>query len=623
MAAIIALNELGPRWYKAQFPFDRDLIDKLKQIPGCAWNAEGKFWKVPHHVLPAFDAAGIRYQILSRSMRNFPLPLAPLMDRLRPYQQEDVKRMLSEPQFILAYDPRVGKTPTASVGIASALAWGFVNTAVVLYPNSVRGEWERQLPAFTMGLPFVPVSGTEEFDPAPYSLDKMRYLVIGMHYELLRADGGRDDNGNFEMSKTVREVLNLIYRRGPSLAVADEPHLIVKRKSPRAQLFIRVGAISAMRWALTGTPLRSRPRDMFPIWEFLQAGSMGSYSKYTGRYANGHMGEHGWNDKGSSNEAELKARLASVYVKRTRQEVAPWLPKADRKIILCDMSKEQLRAYRAQETALAPQILGAINEDGSQAGRAAMRHLADSTSTAKMPRMLERVRHHTEDRGVKILVFALHHETLQKAWATLADAAELKGDPLKAPVFIAGGFMLPDKRRAEIAKWKAHVGPAILLVNSLSSGIGIDLADADTAIGLEAAWVPADFTQMEARIEDVHLGKRTSPPLLEYLLARGTIDEDMVSKLITKLATTEAIVGGDATSVRMADDLRNAGVVDRSILSLAREDPETVAAALDSLRARLGDVDPELYDRGDNDDKDLDEPEEDEDEQERKDSDDD
>ena len=621
MAAIIALNEQGPRWYKASFPFDRNLIDQLKLIPGCSWNAEGKFWRVPHHVLPAFDAADIRYQILSRSMRNFPLPLAPLMDKLRPYQQEDVKRMLTEPAFILAYDPRVGKTPTASVGIASALAWGFVNTAVVLYPNSVRGEWERQLPAFTMGLPFVAVSGTEKFNPAPYALDKMRYLVIGMHYELLRADGGKDDDGNFAMTETVREVLNLIYRRGPSMAVADEPHLIVKRKSPRAQLFMKVGAMSVMRWALTGTPLRSRPRDMYPTWEFLQPGSMGSFSKFTGRYANGHMAERGWNDKGSSNESELKARLASVYIKRTRREVAPWLPKADRTIILCDMSKEQLRAYKAQETALAPQILGALNEDGSSAAKAAMRHLADSTSLAKMPRMLERVRYHTGDRGVKILIFALHHETLSKAWATLQDARELKGDPLTAAVYFAGGVLLPEKRRAETAKWKAHQGPAILLVNSLSSGIGIDLSDADTAIGLEAAWVPADFTQMEARIEDVHLGKRTSPPLLEYLLARGTIDEDMVSKLITKLSATEAIVGGDAVSMEMADDLRNAGVVDRSILTLAREDNETVAAAIDSLRARLGDVDPELYDRGDNDDKDLDEPDEDDEDEERKDSD--
>jgi hypothetical protein len=598
---VIALNELAPRWYDAQFPFHRETIDEFKKIPGATWQPERKRWKIPHHALPVLDAMGIQYRILSRSMRNYATPLAALMPKLRPYQQEDVRRMLCEPQFILGYEQRVGKTPATSVAIASALAYGYIRTAIVLYPNSVRGEWERQLPAFTMGLPFVAVSGTEEFNPAPYENTVCPYLVIGMHYELLRAEGGRDDDGNFEMNKTVREVLNLCYRRGPSLAVADEPHLLVKRKSPRAQLFIKVGAMSAQRWCLTGTPLRSRPRDMFPIWEFLQAGSMGSFSKYTGRYAGGHMGTHGWEDKGKSNEEELKARLHSVWIRRTRREVAPWLPKADRQIILCDMTKAQLAAYRQQEIALAPQILGVFNDDGSPAASAAMRHLADTTSMAKMPRMLARVRHHVEGRAVKALVFALHHETLQKAWATLKDASELKGDPFSAPIFIAGGWMVPDKRRSEIAKWMAHQGPAVLLVNSLSSGIGIDLSDADVAIGLETAWVPADFMQMESRIEDVHLGKRSSPPLLEYLLTRGTIDEDMVSKLITKLNAVEAITGGDAVSADIQDDLRNAGVVDRSILGLAREDPETVANALDSLRSRLsGGEDPELYDRGDN-----------------------
>ncbi|MFZ2152143.1 MAG: SNF2-related protein [Minisyncoccia bacterium] len=958
---IVALNELTPRWYDATFPFDRGMIDEFKKIPGATWQPEKKRWKIPHHALPVLDRLGIRHQVLSRSMRNYPQPLAALMPALRPYQQQDLKVMLNEPAFILAYDMRVGKglvagtpvvtpsgyvpvellhvgdqlfgrdgkieriegvyargtqqvydvefndgavlrvdgdhlwtvstanarsrggasetistdelirrgltrrgttgfefsvpvhdaldfqnagsgkwqiaspyalgamlgdgsfsaahglefckpdeliatavahsfglsdltakvtktrsrtwyvpaaqyqmfenygligtdsyskfipaavftarkedrqavlaglldtdgtvgprkstvefstssralaegvttlarglgcivtmtsrfpkydykgeklvgalnyrlwirspinpfyanvrnkqnwyaptmcrsivairpvgrestfciktsakdglfvagrehivthnTPTAAVGIASALAHGYIRTAVVMYPNTVRAEWERQFPKFTMGLPFHAVEGTEDFNAARF--ESVPYLVLGMHYELLRAEGAKDDDGNFNMNPIVREVLNLVYRRGPSLAVADEPHLLVKRKSPRAQLFIKVGAMSAQRWVLDGTPLRSRPRDMFPIWEFLQAGSMGSFSKYTGRYANGHMGEHGWEDKGKSNEEELKSRLHSLWVARTRREVAPWLPKADRQVILCDMSKAQLQAYRAQETALAPHILNAINNEGEASGqaKAAMRHLSDSTSIAKMPRMLERVRHHVEGRNVKVLVFALHHETLTKAWATLRDASEVKGDPFKAPVFIAGGWMQPDKRRSEIAKWMEYKGPAVLMVNSLSSGIGIDLSDADVAIGLETAWVPADFLQMEARIEDVHLGKRTSPPLLEYLLARGTVDEDMVTKLITKLATVESVTGGNAHSAEVEDTLRNAGVVDRSILSLAREDDETVGNAIDELRARLAEAaaDPNLYDTGDNADADE---EADEDEQE-------
>ena len=56
--------------------------------------------------------------------------------------------------------------------------------------------------------------------------------------------------------------------------------------------------------------------------------------------------------------------------------------------------------------------------------------------------------------------------------------------------------------------------------------------------------------------------------------------------------------------------------VDRSILGLTREDPETVASALDSLRERLAyGEDPDLYDRGDNSEAEDEESDEEEDEE--------
>jgi SNF2 family DNA or RNA helicase len=232
--------------------------------------------------------------------------------------------------------------------------------------------------------------------------------------------------------------------------------------------------------------------------------------------------------------------------------------------------------------------------------------LADLTSLSKLDKLIERVRYHL-DRGVKVLVFANYHETLNKAWDALEKQHKFKADPMPQPVFVAGGWMMADKRKKEVERWKATPGPGVLLVNTISSGVGIDLADAEVAIGLEATWVPADFIQMESRIEDVHLGKRKTPPLYEYLLVRGTVDEDMVAKLINKLAAAEAIVGGDDQSRGVTKMLRESGVVDRNVLELASEDPEVVASALDSLRNRLLGLDNVAEDDvSDNDQPDLD-----------------
>lgn len=602
MSALINLAEVTPNWYEARFSFHRATIDAVKSIPGAKWNPERKAWRLPAHAIPALELMGLKFNIVARVPRTPVPPLPSLMPRLRPYQQEGVKRLLENPGYFLAFAPRVGKTATATVAAASLLASGAVKTLVVLYPNSVKGEWERQFPQFSAGLPLHAISGTGRYDFK--AVAGQPYLVLGLHYELLRADSKNDD-GTFVQVKVLDDLKALLAARGPYAVIADEAHGIRNRKSPRAKLFMELGAGAAYRWVLTGTPLRNYPRDMWPMWSFIQADSMSSYSKFTGRYADGHMGDHGWMDKGITHEDELRARLASVSFKLSRQDVADWLPKAERRVILCDMTADRAKVYKAQEAALGNQALKAMKDSDSISATAALRQLADLTSLSKLDKLVERVRYHL-DRGVKVLVFATYHETLNKAWDALDKQKRLKADPMPQPMFVAGGWIVPDKRKKEIERWKATPGASVLLVNAISSGVGIDLADAEVAIGLEATWVPADFIQMESRIEDVHLGKRKTPPLYEYLLVRNTVDEDMVSKLITKLAAAEAVVGGDNQSRDVTKMLRESGVVDRNLLELSSEDPEVVSEAIDSLRNRLLGVQHDSDDVSDNDESYLD-----------------
>jgi SNF2 family DNA or RNA helicase len=533
---------------------------------------------------------------------------------------------LSNPGAFLTFAPRVGKTSTAAVSAASALAGGAINTVVVLYPNSVKHEWERQFPLFTQGLPLYALTGTESLQPVlPTREEKetdkrfakrmaafeheratlqwlyeTRFLVLGLHYELLRAESKAGD-GSFSSIPVVKSLQTLLAARGPYAAIADEAHVVRNRKAPRAQLLIELGSKAAFRWVLSGTPLRNYPRDMWVLWDFIQKGSMGSYSKYTSRYADGHMGDHGWLDKGKSNVEELHARLALVQFRKTRQDVASWLPRSERSVILCEMTKEQMRVYKAQEAAAAPQILKTLKDEASALVPDALRELAKLTSASKLDKLVERVRYHA-DRKVKVLVFANYHETLKAAFLRLKAETEAKGEALEAGLFIAGGWMEPEKRKEHIEAWKKAKSPAMLLVNAISSGVGIDLADAEVALGLELSWVPSDFLQMESRIQDVHLGKATTSRLYEYLLVRGTVDEDMASKLIAKISAADAIVGTDEHAAQVHSTLTASGVVDRSVLELASEDPEVVAGAIDSLRARLFGADSEgVTDDGDND----------------------
>lgn len=615
---LVSVFETAPGWVELRSRYDKQLIAAYKTIPGLRWLKEKKVWAAPQHAMPIVERETGTFAKFMPGARlmggQAPIVHPALVSNLRPYQTEGVQRLLDNRGHVLAFDMRLGKTRTAAVAAASLLAQGLVNTVAVLYPNVAKGEWSRQFTEQT-GLTLYTFESTKLLDLSEFTrLTSLTHLAVGLHYELdprPHLEGGR-----------AEEFRRLLEARGKFLVIADEVHYLKNRKAGRTKFMLDLARspLCQWRWGLTGTPMRNYPRDMWAMFDFIQPESMGSYSRFTSRYAGGHMGDYGWVDDGVTNNEELAERLKLCSMRKTRQEVAGWLPKSDRSIVLCNMTKDAERAYRKQEAALGGQALKAMNDGDSSSSAAALKQLASITTATKMSTLLDRVEEHAENRKVKVLVFANFHETLQTAWDAFQQAETGKQPRFGVPAFLAGGWVPSEKRHREIAAWKSQSGPAVLFANMLSSGVGIDLSDADVALFVELTWVPADFLQAEARIQDVHLGKRTTPPLYEYLLVRGTVDEDMGMKLINKLAAIEKVVGGDNETKGVAGALRGSGLVDRNALSLASDDVETVNAVLDVLRSRLfGDETPD--EAGDSDDNNAAEENDDADEAEAQDDD--
>lgn len=309
---------------------------------------------------------------------------------------------------------------------------------------------------------------------------------------------------------------------------------------------------------------------------------------YASKNCGAHEGDYGWEDHENTRTEELAQRLTAVSFRLLRRDVAQWLPKSDRAVFLCDMASADAKKYYALEAQLAGAAGAGLNDSSSPGAMQAMRTLAAVTSASKMNTVIERIEHHCIERGVKLLVFANFHESLRDLWERLEPSDQTTKPAIEdLPVFCAGGWMTPDKRKKVIEQWRQTPGAAVLLANALSSGVGIDLADAEVAVFIELAWVPADFMQAEARIQDVHLGKRTTPPVFEYLVVKRTIDEDMAAKLLEKVKNIEAVVGVDGETKGMADSLHGSGLVGSDRLGLRDTADETVNAAIAGLRARL------------------------------------
>jgi SNF2 family DNA or RNA helicase len=578
-----------------RFGYDPSMIERLKELPGATWNPDAKRWSLPLDIWEAHAAQQFPHQIEATTPFP-PPPLHPFFTKtLRDYQQRGAELMLSRPGFMLTMQMRTGKTPTSIAAACSAQHTGKIDTVIVCYPAGVAGEWERQLQKFA-NIPLVRLTSYDDLDPA--EINRLRgeaFLWIGCHYEIL--------------DQRFKDLHRLI--EGRKFAVlADEIHACKNRKAGRTKALrslasaymnkaqMGTGDDAALipsghcvyRWGVTGTPMRNRPRDLYSIFDFIQPGGMGGYWNFAKRYCAAFKDTYGWNDDGESHEEELAARLKWNSYTVTRAQVASHLPKSERQVIACDMRDAEMKKYRRLEKQLAgvvaSSIKGNADPDSGQA-RDALKELATATSMSKIQTAVERLAYHTS-RGVKVLAFANYHETLSAldtALDTWNQAARDVGDTTP-PHFCAGGWMMPAKRKEVVDKWRACPGPAILLVNTLSSGVGIDLSDADGAVFLELAWVPADFLQAEDRIQDVHQGKRVTPAWYEYLIVKDTIDEAMAGALLKKIRSIDKVVGGTVESGQVANTLRGSDVVGAAHLGLASTDAETVQAALLAVRDR-------------------------------------
>jgi SNF2 family DNA or RNA helicase len=276
--------------------------------------------------------------------------------------------------------------------------------------------------------------------------------------------------------------------------------------------------------------------------------------------------------------------LGSISHRLTREQVKPNLLPMHRTVQLCEMSREDGQRYKALESALGRKALTGRGKEQLTA----LKTLAATALGVKVDAALARIAHHCGTRGKKVLVAAHWHESLEAVAAKLTQ--------LGWPHYCAGGWMPPERRKRVTAEWAADPRSTPLLVNIVASGVGIDLSDADGSIVLEVPWVPADALQFEPRIIDVHLGKRTSQPWIEYLLSRGTTDEDMALANLRKIATIDVVVGAERESTGLAASLRASGVVDTVDLGLIDKSDDAVEAALAGLRARLAGLDEAVSD---------------------------
>jgi len=490
-----------------------------------------------------------------------------LQVELLPYQLEGIAFAVGAGRAVLADDMGLGKT-IQGIGVAELLARvAGIRRVLVVTPASVKSQWRTEIQRCSAREVRLVLGGAAE--RARQYEEECFFTVC-----------------NYE--QVLRDLL-AIERVPWDLIVLDEGQRI-KNWEAKTSTVVK-GLRSRFALVLTGTPLENRLEELHSVVEFVDDRRLGPQFRFQHRHRV--VDERG-RVLGYKNLAELRARLAPILLRRTREEVLDQLPPRSTEVVLIEPTAEQLDLHVANMRVVSSIVnkpyLTEMDLLRLRKALLACRLSADGTflvdkqkpgHSSKLARLEELLDQLFAEKRRKALLFS--------EWTRMLDAIE----PLlesRGLGFVRLDGKVPQKKRQPLVQ-AFQKDPACRLFLATNAGsTGLNLQAADTVLNVDLPWNPA---VLEQRIGRAHrLGQKRSVQVF-LLVTAGTIEESLLGTLSAKhdlfLAALDADSQVDAVDlVSGAEELKRRLEV---LLGRAPDAPrdETLALANERETAALAD----------------------------------
>ena len=445
------------------------------------------------------------------------------------HQRTGVTFLLARRRAILADQMGLGKSRVAVVAVREAAPAG---PYLVVCPASVKLSWRREVHAVEPGADVHVVAYGRDWRAA-------RWTVV--NYDLI--------------GKLKRELLGTAWRA----IVLDEAHYVKNDSQRTSRVFDLLGVGKAKPCAepevvylLTGTPMSSRPRDLFNLLKAVRHPLGNSFYAYAVRYCAAVQNGYGLDTNGASNLEELAGLVSGVMLRRTKDEALDLPPK--------------LRTWQPVEVAgkevarLEARALAYLEKHPARGGETWITFLGllnrarHALALAKVPATIEAVRERVE-AGEKVVVFSSYT-------AVIEALREAFGDAL---VSITGADGAAARQVATDALQR-DPSVRVLAGNLQAAGVGLTLTAATHVLFNDLDWVPGNHWQAENRI---HRIGQTRTAFVTYFYAPDTLD-DFVAALLEAKARNIGVLETEAA--------RSASLLQEVVEALARGERPRPAA---------------------------------------------
>ncbi|BES91962.1 Hypothetical protein NTJ_04770 [Nesidiocoris tenuis] len=409
-----------------------------------------------------------------------------LLRTLFPFQKEGVQFAISRNgRCLIADEMGLGKTVQA---LAVADYYHQDWPILIVCPSSMRFQWQEEVLKY---LKKIPSYGIIVVTKGNTIIENPKVVII-----------------SYDLVHKLKEILKQLKF---NFVICDECHSIKEKKSNRTQGVLEMTKKARRVLLLSGTPLLSRPKDMFPQLQAIAPSLFPDQRKYEVRYCDGKETKFGWNATGSSNLLELKTILQhKVMIRRLKVEVLDQLPQKTRmKLSLNRIGKICTDSAKMRNF---EQIMTQDRLNKREQRSTLLTYYAE-TGKAKIPAICSYLKELLK-QNKKFLVFA-HHKEVLDAISNLLEETETHY------IRIDGSVHSEDRKNvADQFQENEKFRVAVLSITAASTGL--TLTAAQLVVFAELFWNPAQLLQAEDR---AHRIGQQSTVMVQYLLADGTSDD--------------------------------------------------------------------------------------------------
>ena len=442
--------------------------------------------------------------------------LGPGEEILRDYQRAGVDWMLKlaglEMGGILADDMGLGKTLQT---LTFLHATG--GQSLVVCPSSLVSNWVQEGAKFFPEMKMLALEGPKRKKTLSEQGEQADVLVTS--YALLRQD------------------IEVWRDWGFTTVILDEAQTI---KNPEAQVSKAAFRLSGQyRFALTGTPVENSVKDLWSVMNFVQPGYLGRRTDFGERYEK---------PLAKGDEPALRARLSRrlrpLLLRRMKTEVATELPEKIEQVRYVELGKRQREVYEAILRESRQRVSDAEGGAKRMIALTALLRLRQACCDLRLTglqeqevgakiKLLEELLEEAIAGGHRILVFSQFVQFLQAMVPMLAERGWKS-------CYLDGST----KNRGEVVKrFQENEEIPVFLISLKAGGVGLNLTGADTVIHVDPWWNPA----VEAQATDRAYRIGQERVVTSYkLIARGTVEEKILTLQEKKRALIESLVEGDA-----------------------------------------------------------------------------